>query len=169
MVTATLIPVEEYLSKTWRPDREYVDGRLVQRHVGELHHSYLQGLFRDLLKKHGLFSFEELRTQVKGRRYRVPDVLGIREMPKTRFLREPPYIIVGILSRDDRASDVADAIDDYVEFGIPNIWVVDPEHRRISACNREGSRYFIGQVETTDGSLSIPLDEIFGQMPVIED
>jgi hypothetical protein len=29
------IAVEEYLATSYRPDMEYVDGQLVERHVGE--------------------------------------------------------------------------------------------------------------------------------------
>jgi hypothetical protein len=33
--------VDEYLSTTYRPDCDYVDGRVVERNVGELDHSIL--------------------------------------------------------------------------------------------------------------------------------
>ena len=42
MATLTTVPVEEYLRTTYHPDREYVDGQLVERHVGEYYHSILQ-------------------------------------------------------------------------------------------------------------------------------
>src|ERR1035441_8349758 len=35
MATFTSVPVEEYLRTFYDPDREYVDGQLVERHVGE--------------------------------------------------------------------------------------------------------------------------------------
>jgi hypothetical protein len=34
----TTVPVEEYLNTSYDPDREYVDGQLVERHVGEHFH-----------------------------------------------------------------------------------------------------------------------------------
>lgn len=43
------LAVEEYLRTTYRPDREYVDGRLVDRHVGEYTHSRLQFLIAMIL------------------------------------------------------------------------------------------------------------------------
>src|SRR5437870_4871510 len=42
--TDVLVPVEEYLSTGYSPDVDYVDGRLVERNVGEYYHSLLQGL-----------------------------------------------------------------------------------------------------------------------------
>jgi hypothetical protein len=42
MAATTLIPVEEYLRTCYRPDRDFIDGVLVERNVGEEFHSYLQ-------------------------------------------------------------------------------------------------------------------------------
>jgi hypothetical protein len=37
-----LIPVEEYLSTFYRPDRDYLDGRLEERNAREWNHALLQ-------------------------------------------------------------------------------------------------------------------------------
>jgi Uma2 family endonuclease len=43
MATSTLMSVEEYLRTSFSDaDREYVDGRIVERNVGEIDHSHLQ-------------------------------------------------------------------------------------------------------------------------------
>jgi Uma2 family endonuclease len=168
MATATLVPVEEYLKSSWSPDREYVDGVILERNLGELPHSFLQGLFLRLFEARGLHAFVELRTQVRPRRFRIPDVMAMREFPQTRFIRTPPYIVVEILSPEDRIGALTQKIDDYLDFGIPNIWVVDPARKTISSWTRDGSHVFTGAAATSDGSLSIPLDEIFSQMPEIE-
>src|SRR5579884_131791 len=168
MATAALIPVEEYLRSSWEPDREYVDGVVLERNLGELPHSYLQGLFLRLFTARGLHAFVELRTQVKPRRFRIPDVLAMREAPKSRFIRTPPFIVVEILSPEDRISALVDKIDDYLDFGVANIRVADPARRTISSWTREGSHVFTGAAETSDGSISITLEEIFGGMPEVE-
>jgi hypothetical protein len=43
-MAAALVSVEEYLGRSYEPDREYVAERLVERHAGEYLHSRLQGL-----------------------------------------------------------------------------------------------------------------------------
>ena len=43
MSAATSIPISEYLNTSYRPDREYVDGALLERNVGEYSHSRTQG------------------------------------------------------------------------------------------------------------------------------
>jgi len=42
MATGSLVSVHEYLSTSYRPDRDYVDGVVLERSVGEKSHSLLQ-------------------------------------------------------------------------------------------------------------------------------
>ena len=37
-----LVPVEEYLGTSYRPDCDYVDGRIEERNFGEYEHSKIQ-------------------------------------------------------------------------------------------------------------------------------
>jgi hypothetical protein len=39
MAAATQISVTEYLNTTYRPDRDYVDGEVLERNLGEYEHS----------------------------------------------------------------------------------------------------------------------------------
>jgi hypothetical protein len=43
MSSATLVSVQEYMATSYRPDRDFVDGELQKRNLGELEHSLLQG------------------------------------------------------------------------------------------------------------------------------
>jgi hypothetical protein len=43
MATGALVSVEKYLSTSFHPDREYIDGEIVERNLGELDHSSLPG------------------------------------------------------------------------------------------------------------------------------
>src|SRR5579863_5378854 len=55
MPSRTLVSVDEYLHTSYHPDCDYVDGDIVERNVGELDHSELQGeiyaYFRSLGRK----------------------------------------------------------------------------------------------------------------------
>jgi hypothetical protein len=71
-----MIPVEEYLSTSYSPDKEYVDGVLVERNVGEKPHSKLQ---RKLVLAFGvkypaLHVWPELRMKSIHDYHRIPDV-----------------------------------------------------------------------------------------------
>src|ERR1700694_1590498 len=106
-----LVPVEEYLSTAYSPDVDYVDGRLVERNVGEYYHSLLQGLVvtyfnANLRARYGrkFRAFPEYRMEVRANtRFRVPDISVLAAgHPKTPYMEVPPLISIEILSPDDK-------------------------------------------------------------------
>ncbi len=42
MATGALISVEHYLNTSYRPDRDYIDGEVRERNLGEMEHARLQ-------------------------------------------------------------------------------------------------------------------------------
>jgi Uma2 family endonuclease len=130
--------VEEYLRTGWSPDRELVDGRIEERNLGEKEHSILQGyltfLFISKRAEWGIEVFPELRTQTKATNFRVPDVLVMRAEDKfERYVKKAPLIAIEILSPEDTLAAMERKSAEYRQFGVENIWVVDPE-RRIVYC-----------------------------------
>jgi len=143
MATHTAVPVEEYLRTSYHPDREYVRGEVVERHVGEYFHSRLQTLLANLLgsregERHFL-TFTEQRVQVSDEpRYRIPDI-SVKALPHdvTRILISPD-LVIEILSPDDEAGEMIEKIADYLAAGIPFIWIVDPYKRRAMEADQAG-------------------------------
>ncbi len=155
MSTATLISVEEYLATSYRPDRELIDGQLVERNLGEYDHANLQSAlvtwFRVRAREWGIRAVVEQRVQVKPDRFRIPDVSVIsRDQPVEPIFRNPPLLCIEVLSKDDTLRSIEDRVDDYLAFGIPNVWILDPEKRRAYVCTK-GSF-----TEPEAGILSIP-------------
>jgi len=157
MGTATLIPVSEYLSTSYDPDCEYVDGALKDRFVGEIDHSDTQSNLLVFLRMHYKDSWSgvEVRVQVLNTRFRVPDLVLIRgARPEVRIITDPPALVVEVVSPDDRAEDLNQKIQDYRAFGIPYIWVVFPSTRHAHIYTRDGIQ------EVTDalraGDISVP-------------
>ena len=78
MSTAALVSLQEYLTTTYHPDCDYVDGVLVERNVGQRDHSELQGevftFFRSRRQELRLAAFVEQRIRVSTRRFRIPDI-----------------------------------------------------------------------------------------------
>ena len=170
MQTATLVPVEEYLKTTYRPDRDYVDGVLVERNVGEQYHSDLQGeliyFFRSRRREWRVIAYPEQRIQTGARRFRIPDICVVLEpKPAEQVFTQPPFICIEILSPEDTVASTQDRIDDYLRFGVPNVWVIDPRSRRAWVCTSEGSREVKdGILRTQDPPLAISLAEIFANL-----
>jgi Uma2 family endonuclease len=143
MATTALISVSEYLTTSYRPDCDYVDGELVERNVGERDHSWLQGEILDALRPYrlslGLFSLPEQRVQVKPKRYRVPDVTVTRGRLDEAIVRTPPFLCVEVLSQEDSMSSMQERIDDYVSFGVENIWILDPIRKKAFWADADGT------------------------------
>ena len=78
MSTAVQISLGEYLSNTYEPDCDYVDGVLEERNVGLRRHSRTQTLIARWLgnreQQHGHAVLVEQRVKVSATRVRIPDV-----------------------------------------------------------------------------------------------
>ena len=166
-MVGTQVPVAEYLRTTYDPDCDYVDGEVLERNWGERDHSDLQGeliyFFRARRGSWKVFAFVEQRVQVSPTRFRVPDVcVYVGEKPKDQIFRTPPFICIEILSAEDRLERLQQKIDDYLNFGVLYVWVINPRNRRVWAYTKDGSREVKdGTLRTENLSLIIPLAEIY--------
>lgn len=167
MKAATLVPVEEYLRTTYRPDCDYVDGEVLERNVGEHEHSDLQSemlvYFRNRRKQWNIHAVVEQRVQVSDRRFRIPDIcVVLGRGPHAGIFKEPPFICIEILSKDDTLATMQDRIDDYLKFGVRYVWLVNPLNRRVWAYTTAGSREVkSGVLRTENPAIAIPLAEVF--------
>jgi Uma2 family endonuclease len=156
----TLVSIEEYLHTSYSPDREYVDGVVVERNLGEKPHSKIQRNLLRLLNKPGLEPWPEQRVQVSPTRFRVPDVCVTIGEPAENIFTAPPLICIEILSPEDRLARLQEKIDDYLDFGVRHVWVIDPATRRAYACDHAGM-HIISELATSDPEVRIPLDQVF--------
>ena len=167
MASATLIPVEEYLHTTYRPDREYLEGVLVERNVGERDHSQLQGALTSYLfnrrKQWRIVVLPEQRVQVKPRRYRIPDISVLNASdPNEPIVHTPPLICIEILSREDSMLDMQERIDDYFAFGVPCVWIVNPRSHKAYICIPGQMTEAKDSVLRAPGTeIAVPLSELF--------
>jgi len=132
MSATQLISVEEYLHSTFEPDAEYVEGRIVCRSVPQKPHSKLQTwLVRMLYEVSHPLGYEvwveqRLRTKANPPHYRVPEVCLTFGEPVEEVFSQPPFLCVEILSPDDPALELRIKIDEYLDFGVSYVWVIDP-------------------------------------------
>jgi len=139
MPTATLIPLDQYLSTSYRPDREYIDGEVVERNMGKWEHARIQALLTIWFGRHEqewqVQTATEWRTQVSSARVRIPDVILVRQGAQPEVLADPPLLIVEILSPGDTYSDTQRRAEDYQRMGVETIWIIDPETRTARVCS----------------------------------
>jgi Uma2 family endonuclease len=154
------VSVEEYLRTPYQPDCEYEDGAVLERNVGEIPHSWIQGLLvRYVLNRRrqwNAIALPEQRFKIRERKYMIPDVCVLEgsARPTVPVLILPPLVWIEILSSEDRPIRVNRKVKDALAFGAPRVWVIDPETlENYVATPKE-------QVELPDGVLSVPGTEI---------
>jgi Uma2 family endonuclease len=161
-MNAVLAPIAEYLDTAYSPDREFVDGMIVERHVGDRAHSRVQfNVSFSLGNRYPRrFIWPEQRVRTTPNRCRIPDVCVTAQDPLTDVFETPPLICIEILSRRDEMSDVLEKLEEYAAAGVRYIWVVDP--RRKKAFFYDG-----GLQEVTSGVL-VTADEPVVELPLAD-
>lgn len=153
------------MNASYDPELEYVDGTLVARHVGDFAHSLVQSnVVHHLSRKHpGIYVLPSLTSQTRPTRYRIPDVTVLLELPKTRYLMDPAFLVVEILSDEDRMSEVLEKLEEYSRKGIPNIWLIDPRLGKMFTYQSNTLREVEGPLATLDPPIELTRGEVFQQ------
>ncbi len=170
MPAASLIPVDEYLRTTYRPDCDYIDGHVIGRNAGERPHGRLQVILGALFLTHfdtwKLVPLLAQRVQVSGSRYRVPDICVVRASdPADNIVMVPPLLCIEILSSEDRFSRLQERVNDFAGMGVANIWVLDPwERTAYYASTRGFTQPDDGTLRVNGTPIAIKLADIFAQL-----
>lgn len=170
MASTTLIPVSEYLSTTYRPDRDFLDGELKERNVGEQPHANVQGLLYFIFQRNRaawqVRPLPEQRVQVARERFRIPDVTVLRSSdPWDPIVTVAPLICVEVLSKDDSLREMQLRVDDYAGLGVENIWIVDPWNRVGYYASTQGFRKTGSDLLEVPGTeIRVSLAEVFEEL-----
>jgi len=129
-----IVSVEEYLHTHYRPDMDYVDGRLEDRNVGEYDHSSLQAALLVYFRQHrfewNIRVVQEQRMQITPTRYRVPDTLIFsRDLEPEQIFSRPPLVCIEVLSPEDRTKRFQARVQDYFSMGVRAVWLLDPRKK----------------------------------------
>jgi Uma2 family endonuclease len=168
MSARTLISVEEYLASSYEPDCDYVDDHIEERNLGETSHATLQLRIGAYLLNHyerdGAVVGTELRIRVSSTRIRIPDVCLFLGHPGEEVPTKPPFICIEVLSPEDRMSRVEKRLQDFLQMGVPYVWVLDPKTKQAYVATRaDGLREVKTRVlATANPTFEVPLAEILG-------
>src|SRR5438093_1190503 len=165
MPTQQLISVKEYLSTTYRPDCDYVDGLVLERNVGEYDHARLQReiivYFHSRRREWGTHVIPEQRVQVSSTRFRVPDIcVVVGPEPSEQIFTKPPFICIEIRSPEDRLPALQQRVADYLKMGVPYVWILDPGVHKAWRCTAEGMLE-VTELRTENPGIVIPLQDLF--------
>ncbi|MDQ2925293.1 MAG: Uma2 family endonuclease [Acidobacteriota bacterium] len=170
MTTSTLVPLSEYLSTTYRPDRDFLEGELLERNMGEHPHARIQiilgTIFETNRKAWNVRPSTEQRVQVRPERFRIPDIcVQRRGDPQDLIVTVAPLLCIEVLSSADTLRSLQARANDYAAMGVEHIWAVDPWDRLGYYASARGF------IQPEDGVLRVPstpiavsLAEIFAEL-----
>ena len=132
---------------------ELVDGHLVERPMGALSSWVAGRIFRKLDEHIEAGGLGYLWPADNGfqcfphdpMRVRRPDVSFVRRgrLPDddldVGFVKIAPDLVVEVLSPNDLAPEVERKVEDYLEAGVPLIWVIDPETQTARVHRADGT------------------------------
>jgi len=166
MGTKTLMSVEEYLHTTFDgADREYIDGEVIERNMGNKSHSAAQGefFFRFRLERDrtGLVALPELRHRLGERRFRIPDVAVFESELATEIPETAPLVAIEVLFPDARVGYIILKLGEYRARGVQHIWIADPEDRKFFTYSEDGL-HEVSELTLPRFGVTITKAEIFG-------
>jgi|SRR5947207_15944549 len=167
MSTKSAVSIEEYLRTSFEnPDREYVDGEIVERPLPDQLHSEtiwrLIGAIWELAKTRPFHGRPELRSRVAPTRVRIPDVsIFAGQKPTESFPTVAPLAAIEILSIEDRHSDMMRKFVEYKAWGVAHIWLIDPRNRILHEYT-DRSLTEVTALEMPEYDARITAAEIFG-------
>jgi Uma2 family endonuclease len=155
MGVGTLISEEEYLHTGYEPDCEFEDGVLIERNVGTKDHGRLQtkliAYFYSRELSWDIHVYPEQRIRIRAGKYMLPDLCIVSgPEPEHQVFGEPPLLVIETLSPDDRLIRVNKKVQQWLNFGVPYVWVIDPETRESELHQRQS------RTTLEDGVLRIP-------------
>jgi Uma2 family endonuclease len=128
------VPVDDYLNSSYRPEMEYVDGALVEHGMPTIAHGLLLTIvgahFHVLRRQFRYAALMHPRTQIAERaRYRVPDLmLCPLPLPKGKIVTSVPWVVIEILSPDDKFPEQFQRFRDYKQIGVRHMILLDPRN-----------------------------------------
>lgn len=187
MATDLAIPVimpDQLAAMPTRKDFELVDGRLVERSMGNKASWVafeLAILLREFARRHSLgwvfcgdtgFRLDPQHPNS----VRKPDVAFVRfgrlpdEEPADAYDQLAPDLAVEFISPDDTVLELEEKLDEYLRAGVRLVWVINPDLRSLTVYRPDGSIVMLRNGDAIDGEAVLPgfrcrLSDIFATPP----
>jgi Uma2 family endonuclease len=179
MSTTTLITAEEFAEMSFDVPVELIKGEIVEMTLPGGWHGAIcfntAGLLRDWIRGGADFRAMTNDSGVILERdpdtVRGPDLLVIRrdrlpggEIPRKLF-EVPPDVAIEVKSPTDRWSEIHVKVGMFFAAGTGEVWVIDPDHRRVHIFHAEDEPTILNEGETVSSALlpgfSVPVSDFF--------
>ena len=157
------ISLEQFLATHFEsPEPDFVDGEIIERAMPDWTHARLQPLLAAALENPstGLAAATELRVRMPFGRSYISDVCAYptrQEQP--RYPTTPPIVAAEIVSEGDTHKGVIGKLEDYLKWGVPHVWLIDPWMRQLSVYNQQGLIH-VAAFEIPEFQVRITFDEL---------
>lgn len=164
MATKALITPEQYLATQFEREPELVRGEIAERPLPTFQHGNLQlrlgSRLMALQQSYPVFTGVEVRVRIGPDLYRIPDIsMWAGEEPAT-VPASPPFLIVEISSPDDRLDAMLQKLEEYRVWGVPHIWLIEPELKRIHVYDG-GSLREVSSLELPQFGFVVSAQQVF--------
>ncbi len=138
----------------------------MERNLGTQDHSWLQAaltaFFFKRRKEWRVQVYPEQRIRIRPGRYLIPDLCVVAgERPAEQVFTSPPLIWIEILSPEDRTIRINQKVREILDFGVPYVWVIDPQTLESELHTRSGSRTLEdGRLRVEGTAIEVPLREL---------
>lgn len=171
-VKQQLVTAEELWEMPEVPGKrfELIDGEVVEVSPASARHGLIAGAVHDALKHHvrqrdlGLVMGDNVGYVLRRDpdQVRAPDVsfLAWDSAPEgddlDRFVQGPPTLAVEVVSPNDRANDIRERVQDYIEAGTQQVWVLWPQRSSASVYSLAADTRELGPDAVLDGGDVLP-------------
>jgi Uma2 family endonuclease len=165
----SLITEDQYLQTSFHPDRDFEDGLVMERTLGQYDHSNLQAILSAIFvnnrKNWGVRVLVEQRLRVRRGKYRIPDLLivPLGYDPRQKVVVSAPLLCIEILSPDDKMPSILKRVWEYTAMGVPEVWIFDPE-ARTAFIARHQTVSEVKDAVLRSGNMEISCREVFAAM-----
>lgn len=149
---------------------ELIDGQVVAVSPASARHGLIAGVVHDAIKHHvhqqdlGLVMGDNVGFVLRHDpdQVRAPNVSFVAwdSAPEgddlDRFGQGPPTLAVEVVSPNDRANDVRERVQDYLEAGTRQVWVLWPQRSSISVDSPGADTRELGPGAVLDGGDMLP-------------
>lgn len=91
-------------------------------------------------------------------------------IPEDEYIRVPPDLAVEVLSPSNERGEVDDKIEEYLALGVPLVWIVDPQRRKVTVYREPLEGKVLHEKATITGEdvlpgFSCPVADFFAGLP----
>jgi len=161
---AFIVTPEQYLATQFEREPELVRGEIAERPSPTFQHGNIQlrmgSRLIALQQSYPVFTGVEVRVRIAPDLYRIPDISMWEGTAPDAVPTSPPFLVVEISSPDDRLDAMLQKLEEYRVWGVQNIWLIEPELKRIHVYDH-GSLREVSRLELPQFGFAVTAQQVF--------